>query len=223
MMKIKNSTEANGRVFYELLGDTKSEATKIGQIFIDIWGPGYAPDVEPPILDGSGTWRSSASRTAERDLSLYDQAGLREAVIAQRNAGTYRFIHGIWDEREDLEHIPVSPEQMKLNQEEPVSEREIAHLHYCEDFEMSYYRFPSICFRAFDVAIGSELGLEKPWIDRGYYVEFQYDHGPGDGPGNGPFATADDALTWVYQRFLERPSETSYAENFAPVLPYGAS
>jgi arginase family enzyme len=80
MMKIKNSTEANGRVFYELLGDTKSEATKIGQIFIDIWGPGYAPATEPPTLGGSGTWRSLASRAAERDLSLYDQAELKDAV-----------------------------------------------------------------------------------------------------------------------------------------------
>jgi hypothetical protein len=212
MMKIKNSTEANGRTVYELLGDTKIETAKIGQIFIDIWGPGYAPDTEPPTLDGSGLWRSSASRATERDLSNYDQMELREAVIAYRNAGTYKF-NDSWDEdkEEDLEHIPVSLEERKLNKEKPVSEGEIDRLLYFEDFEMSYYRFPPIYFKSYDPAIGSQLGLKKPWIERGYYVEFPYYHEPDDGPGDGPFATADDALSWVYQKFLERPLRTAYA------------
>jgi hypothetical protein len=222
MMKIINCAEVNGRDCYELIGDTKTETAKIGQIFVDIWGSSFDPVVEPPRPGGSGTWSSMASRAAQRDKSLYDQAELREAAIAHRNAGTYKF-DDIWDEREDLEHIPVSPEQMKLNRQKPVSEREIAHLHYCEDFEMSYYRFPPIIFKIYDPDGSSRPDQARPWIDRGYYVEFPYCHEPGDGPGDGPFATTDDALTWVYQSFLKRRAQINYAENFAPVLPQGPS
>jgi hypothetical protein len=222
MMKIKNCTKANGRDCYKLTGDTKSETAKIGQLFIDIWGSSFDPVVEPPRLGRSGTWCSRASRAARRDESLYGQAELREAAIAHRNAGTYKF-NDIWDADadEELEHIPVSPGQRKLNELNPVSESEIVHLLSCEDFEMAYYRFPPIFFKTYDPDASVPQDEPRPWIDSGYFVEYPYYHEPGDGPGDGPFATTDEALTWVYQRFLERNSKVNYAEKFALVQPYG--
>ena len=75
------------------------------------------------------------------------------------------------------------------------------------DYEMSRFRYPPIFFEYAEPAIGSMSEPAKPGVTRGYYVE------PvcwsGCCPDEGPFATAGDALAWLYSEYALKQKEQS--------------
>jgi hypothetical protein len=72
---------------------------------------------------------------------------------------------------------------------------------------MSRFRYPPIFFEYAEPAIGSMSEPAKPGVTRGYYVE------PvcwsGCCPDEEPFATAGDALAWLYSEYALKQKEQS--------------
>ncbi len=183
----------DGRARYEIAGDTRGAVERLGRVFFDIWGPDHAPDIAAPELSEDGFWFSVASRTVDQDLSLFDQAKLADGVISDRNAGVYSI-----GDNDEIVHVPVTSEEAQSNAARPIEDYEKDGLLSLRDFSMSRHRYPPIYFEYAEPALYSLSEPANPGVARGYYVE------PvcmGCTNPEGPFETAADALTWIYQEY----------------------